>query len=271
MFSEAGWQQAQEAVRHPLGYQIAGCSFTERGGNLTWRWCGGRGTIVIDNRSRTTRVVKMNADLIGGTLAPSHVTVDGPGILDRYVASASTVVHFAETVRAGPGRTTLRFSSDGKPLIAPDPRSLVMRFQNLTMDVIDQPKLETSWASGCYPLERDAYTSWHWCSASAELVFRNLSSSNLSIPFRLGLAGGFINNTSSMVRIEGPGFSDKQTVTSSPTIYRHSLVVPPGEVRVRFSSDGKRIEVPPDTRVLVFRVIDFRVENPVLETRLIEE
>jgi hypothetical protein len=53
--------------------------------------------------------------------------------------------------------------------------------------------------------------------------------------------------------------SDQFKVNDKPHFYSKTVTVPPGESIITFRSAAQRVNAPQDTRVLVFRIEDFKM------------
>jgi hypothetical protein len=48
-------------------------------------------------------------------------------------------------------------------------------------------------------------------------------------------------------------------VNNKPYFYAETVIIPPGESTIRFRSAARPVNAPSDTRVLVFRIEDFKL------------
>ena len=62
------------------------------------------------------------------------------------------------------------------------------------------------------------------------------------------------------VGITGPGFEARPMAEPAGAEFRQTLVIPPGESRIKLSSEGKKVVAPGDPRDMVFQVRDFQVK-----------
>ena len=76
----------------------------------------------------------------------------------------------------------------------------------------------------------------------------------------MSLATGY--DEFSALRIDSPWLTEKLAVNREGQVLSKSVVVPPGGSVIRFGSDAKRVHAPGDPRTLVFRVMNFRLEEP---------
>jgi len=140
-FTPAQWSRLERAVLDLIVVKwTGGFSPLERSESTTWRWCGRSGEMVIDNSSAETLELQMNGLIISGTPDASTVTMQGPGIEARFKLVDRRPAELNQTVRVRPGRTVIRFSSDGPRAPAPgDPRYLVFQIRDLVLSRADGP------------------------------------------------------------------------------------------------------------------------------------
>ncbi len=65
----------------------------------------------------------------------------------------------------------------------------------------------------------------------------------------------------SHLRLDSPWFSEDLTVNAVGRFFSKTAVIPPGRHVIRFMCDAKKINAPDDPRVLVFRVMNFRLKE----------
>ena len=263
LFTDNNWQQAREAVLYPLGYAFEGCSGTEGTEANNWRWCGKRAALDLKNHSAHPHTMVLQGQLLGGSGDNVHIRVDGPGFQDN-LSVPQNGSHYYRRINVKPGRTLLHFASDGKQYLFPgDPRTLIMRMDNFRITMASFPEVDALWKSGCYGQEHDSLNSWRWCSNSAELVLANRDSTTLAVPISFEALGGSVGQSD--LTIQGPGFIDHKTLSESGSSYQRTVILPPGESKVLLNTNAKRVEPTADARVLVFRVMNFRIQNPEFE------
>ena len=61
--------------------------------------------------------------------------------------------------------------------------------------------------------------------------------------------------------IAGPSIWEQLKINKNPLTYSKTITVPPGRHVIRFNSDAKRVDSPTDSRLLVFKVINSRLEE----------
>lgn len=69
----------------------------------------------------------------------------------------------------------------------------------------------------------------------------------------------------STLRLTGDLFTDTIRVNSAGTGYSKEMTVTPGKHIIKFSCDAKPVDAPGDPRVLIFRVINFKVIKDITE------
>ena len=107
-----------------------GCYASEGGLGLDWRWCRGRGELVLDNPWRRPAKLRLSTRLATGY--PKAVTVIfDSDVLRGAVAVTSAGTLFEKDVVVPPGRHLIRFHAKAKRVLVPgDPREMVLRFEN---------------------------------------------------------------------------------------------------------------------------------------------
>lgn len=186
------------------------------------------------------------------------IYVDREGYPDRGTALEGELAK-----RAG-GRAIV--STDGRLAffdLAPVARRLRERYAGeewqRRRDAVLHPLL-LQWAGGCSELEGTPGNDWRWCSRSGELRVYNPSARAQRAALEMSLATGYA--TLSHVWIESPWFSERLDVNAAGTFFSKAITVPPGRSVIRFRSDARELDAPPDPRSLVFRIVNFRFIRP---------
>lgn len=112
------------------------------------------------------------------------------------------------------------------------------------------------WKAGFSELEMRADKNWRWCSNEGKLHLRNTSQLPRAIKLEMSFATGYEQLDD--FAISGL-ISDQFKVNNKPHFYSKTLTVPPGESILTFRSAAPRVNAPLDTRVLVFRIEDFKI------------
>lgn len=129
--------------------------------------------------------------------------------------------------------------------------------EKLKEDVIHP--LGLSWLGGFSDLEGNPDGNWRWSSAQGELKIKNTLTKSREITLEMSFATGW--QEVSNLYIEGPLFSEKLKINSTPVFFSKNITVPPGKYVITFISDAKRVDAPLDPRFLVFRVWNFKIKE----------
>jgi phosphoglycerol transferase len=135
--SPAARQAQRERTLHPLhGEWKAGFYPAEAAERGDFRWCPALGDLEIDNSSASERWAVLRMDIFVGR-PPAMVTVTSELGSERLEVTSDEGVAFVRKLRLSPGRHLLRFTSDGKPVDAPnDPRVLIWRVENPALEEV---------------------------------------------------------------------------------------------------------------------------------------
>jgi phosphoglycerol transferase len=115
------------------------------------------------------------------------------------------------------------------------------------------------WTEGCYGLEGSAEFNWNWCSSRGELVINNPLDEERKLKLEMGLATGYEELAN--LSLDGPSISETLKVNSNPTAYAKVITVPPGRQVIRFACDAKQVHAPLESRSLVFKVLNFSLQE----------
>lgn len=248
----------REAALHPpTAIWQKGFSDFEGSADDNWRWGGAEARAVLVNRTGQDKPVNLEMTLAvdnGGTLEMSSPFFSERLTLDKGGKK------FAKSFTLPPGEHFVYFKSDGKRVLSPsDFRELVFRVRNfklLPAEAAAPAPLAAVWQADCYDLERNAEETWHWCGAQGQAKLINRTAQPALVNLEMNLAvdnGGTLEMTS-------PFFRERLKLDKVGTKYAKSFTLPPGEHVIQFKSDGKRIVAPNETRELVFRVKNFKLE-----------
>jgi phosphoglycerol transferase len=119
--------------------------------------------------------------------------------------------------------------------------------------------LALQWRGGFSGLEGTPENNWRWCSSRGELHIRNSSPRAKKVTVEMSLATGY--DEFSPLRIDSPWFTEKLAVNATRQVVSKSVVIPPGGSVIKFESEAKRVKAPGDPRTLVFRIMNFRLEE----------
>lgn len=112
------------------------------------------------------------------------------------------------------------------------------------------------WKGGFAELETRADKNWRWCASEGELHLRNTSQLARTIKLDMSFATGYEQLDDFVI---SGLISDQFKVNDKPLLYSKTITVPPGDSVITFRSSARRVEAPLDTRVLVFRIEDFKM------------
>jgi phosphoglycerol transferase len=115
------------------------------------------------------------------------------------------------------------------------------------------------WTGGFSGLESEAGVNWHWCSSEGELVINNILNQQRTFKLDMGLATGY--EELAKLSLDGDLISEKLKINLKPTAYSRTIALPPGRHTIRFTCDAKRVHAPWDNRSLVFKVINFSLQE----------
>ncbi len=117
--------------------------------------------------------------------------------------------------------------------------------------------IDTSWTNGFSMLEGTADNNWRWSSNSGILILKNYTNTSKTITIKMSVATYYSDK--STMQITGKDFSDTLEVNSEPKAYSRTIVVPPGEYRIKFISNAKRVDVLAELRKLNFYIKNFSI------------
>lgn len=121
-------------------------------------------------------------------------------------------------------------------------------------DVIMRP-LTWTWTGGFSDLEGTPDYNWRWSSSRGQLTITNNSQHSRTVEIRMKLFSGY--DRPANMKIHGEGFADSLVINNQGTPYSRIVTIQPGKGTIDFSCDAEPIVAPTDTRVLVFRVVNF--------------
>lgn len=122
-----------------------------------------------------------------------------------------------------------------------------------------QRPILSQFRGGCSDLEGNAKENWHWCAAQGELVLYNSSSRAWQVRLEMSFSTGYEEPAD--LRIDSPWFSNRLAINRVSRPFETTLTVHPGQHRIRFTSNAKPVHAPNDSRALVFRVWNFRLQE----------
>ena len=119
--------------------------------------------------------------------------------------------------------------------------------------------LTPEWTAGCSALEGQAELNWRWCSSAGELVINNALNQERRVRLEMGLATGYEEPAN--LTLSGDLISEQLKINIKPTVYSKMLTLPPGIHTLRFVCDAKLLYAPSDGRSLVFKVMNFSLQE----------
>lgn len=118
------------------------------------------------------------------------------------------------------------------------------------------------WGEGFYGLEQYQADSWRWSNKNSELVIKNFSNVNQ----RVSLDFVLISNMNSKIVVDSDILKKEYQIDQKGFLSVTEIVnVPPGEFKIKISTNSPKIDAPNDPRDLYFRVMNFRYENIPME------
>ncbi len=120
------------------------------------------------------------------------------------------------------------------------------------------------WHGGFSTLEENSDMNWRWCSAEGELEFNNLAffkDQTVTLTMQLQTAYPELSNlVIEQISGEQPMLTQTIQVNNEMPSFSKTLTLPPGKTILRFTSEAKRVESLGDSRVMMFRVINFKFQ-----------
>ncbi len=107
--------------------------------------------------------------------------------------------------------------------------------------------------------------NWRWCSAEGELELNNVAffkDQTVTLTMQLQTAYPELSNLLiEQISGEQPTWTQTIQVNNEMPSFSKTLTLPPGKTILRFTSEAKQVEAPGDPRVMMFRVIDFKLQE----------
>jgi phosphoglycerol transferase len=119
--------------------------------------------------------------------------------------------------------------------------------------------LTAEWTGGFSALESEAGVNWHWCSSEGEIVINNILNKDRKLKLDMALATGYEELAN--LSLDGDLISEKLKINMKPTTYSRTFTLPPGRHIIRFTCDAQRVHAPWDNRSLVFKVMNFSLQE----------
>ena len=118
------------------------------------------------------------------------------------------------------------------------------------------------WPAGFYPPESQGHNhakKWRWCAQRGEMVLHNPTQEPMTVQVEFECATALPE--SAVLTLESPLIQEVLSLNHLGTRFSKTLMLPPGDHAVSFSTDAKALHNPADPRELVFQVRDFRIEK----------
>jgi phosphoglycerol transferase len=127
------WQNVREAALHPVVFSWSGDFGGQEGSSSNhWRWCSDNGEIQCLNMTDQPRKIHLRMDCHTVYEEPATLEITGD-LLNKRMTINAWSGRVAETITVPPGKHSIRFRCEGRPVWAPaDPRKLVFRVHNFT-------------------------------------------------------------------------------------------------------------------------------------------
>ena len=120
-------------ILHPITFDFsAGFYPIESGDNGPFRWCRRTCVIDVNNDTGLVRRFSLGAVFVPAQ-PPANLNIEGDLVTAGLALEGATPFH--RVIELPPGHHVLRFSSDGRPAVAPaDPREMVWRFESFAFE-----------------------------------------------------------------------------------------------------------------------------------------
>lgn len=111
------------------------------------------------------------------------------------------------------------------------------------------------WTSGFSDLEGTPDYNWRWSSNRGQLTITNNSQHSRTVEIQMKFFSG--HDRPANMKVQGEGFTDNLVINNQGTPYSRVLTIQPGKMTIDFSCDAEPVVAPNDSRVLIFRVVNF--------------
>jgi len=112
-----------------------------------------------------------------------------------------------------------------------------------------------SWKKDFSAMEGTQEKNWHWSGPNGELHIEN----SLDYPREVSMEMSIDSPNGGTLRIDSDVISEAFKVTSEPGQWNKTVAIPPGKHVIKFRCDASPSYNPPDPRVFVFKVNNFRL------------
>lgn len=111
------------------------------------------------------------------------------------------------------------------------------------------------WQNGFSEVESNGENSWRWCADEGRLEIVNGARQARRVKLEMTLAAGRDAN----LKITSGLFSEQLRINLAGVDLKKDLVIPPGRHMIKFYCDAPRVLAPLDSRVIVFRVQNYKL------------
>jgi hypothetical protein len=115
------------------------------------------------------------------------------------------------------------------------------------------------WGSGFYSEERSLQGTFHWAEGRCELRLINCGTCPREVALQMRCSSG--RPEPCKLKIQGLGWDTTLAIDSRGHLVECKLMLPPGTHHMLFACEGRPVDAPRDSRTLVFRVEDLRLER----------
>jgi phosphoglycerol transferase len=120
--------------------------------------------------------------------------------------------------------------------------------------------LQLEWKNGFYDQEENLQKEeWRWSNKQSFLIINNPTSKTRKITISMGLATVWTEKSN--LRIESDLFSEILKINNQPLIFSKTILLPPGNHLIKFSSDARKVKAPKESRELVFRIYNAKIKD----------
>ncbi|MDP8933343.1 MAG: hypothetical protein M3N42_04150 [Cyanobacteriota bacterium] len=228
-----------------------------------WRWVQKEGTLIVTNPQPNTKHVKVSMSLHTVWPEYSNLRIESK-LFSEIVRFNNQGAVFEKTFLLPPGKHIINFYSDAYEFNPPkDYRRLFFKvtnfriqegiFENLKLAQLNQTKV--GWKEGFYNPEWLLGEKWRWSDKQGTLIINNPTSKARETRLSMALATAW--SEFSNLKIDSDLFSEIVRINNKESVFEKTILLPPGEHKIKFSSDAKQANnAPGDTRKLFFRIND---------------
>ena len=204
---------------------------------------------------------------------PTQLGVNGRtlGTLSKSVSDTAIFVVPRDALLPGEANS-ISFDTEKAGPVGADKREIGFAFVRLDLraatpaescavDPAAQPEyfsIAVDWAPSCYALEGAPPHQWRWCGPDSLVVIHNSSSK----PKRLTMSADLSTDRerAAPLRVRSPFFDSSVTVGRHQLFFARTFIVPPGDHTIVFTCTAPKSGSASDTRNLVLRFENFRLE-----------